>query len=111
QFFSAETQKLRKMGVKDIILDPGFGFGKSPAECYNVLGKLDLFSIFQLPILAGFSRKSMIYKSFNITPEESLPSTSALNMFALHHGANILRVHDVAEAKQCVEMFNMIYCS
>ncbi|NQX92685.1 MAG: dihydropteroate synthase [Flavobacteriales bacterium] len=108
RFFSEESQNLRKLGVKDIILDPGFGFGKSREESYQTLGSLDLFSIFEMTMLVCFSRKSMIAKLFNIKPEESLPSTSALNMYAMDHGAQILRVHDVFEAKQCVEMFKMI---
>ncbi len=106
-YFSERIKKLRLLGVNDIIIDPGFGFGKTLEHNYIILKNLEHFRIFELPVLVGISRKSMIYKYLNITPQEALPGTIALNMIALLNGANILRVHDVAEAKQIVELFEM----
>lgn len=99
---------LNKLGVNDIIVDPGFGFGKTVAHNYELLNELTSFKLLNVPILAGLSRKSMIYKPLNITPNDALNGTTALNMIALQNGANILRVHDVAEAKQCVTLFNLL---
>ncbi len=100
-----KVSRLHKMGVSDLIIDPGFGFSKTLDQNYSLLKHLRLFEIFDLPVLAGLSRKSMIYRFFNSAPEESLNATTALNMFALTQGASILRVHDVAEARQTADLF------
>ncbi len=104
-FFIEEVGKLRKVGVKDIILDPGFGFGKTIDHNYQILNHLHTFQIMDLPVLVGISRKSMIYKFLKTTPNEALNGTTALNMVALQQGAKILRVHDVKEAVEVVELF------
>lgn len=103
-YFAERVQKLRELGVNDIILDPGFGFGKTIDNNFELLRRLPDFHFFNLPILVGISRKSMIYKLMNITPEQSLNGTSVLNALALMGGAHILRVHDVKEAKECVQL-------
>ena len=95
---------LRALGVKDIILDPGFGFAKTIAQNYELLHRVDELHYFGLPILGGISRKSMIYKKLGISPEEALPGTIALNTLLLSKGVQILRVHDVKEAKQLVDL-------
>lgn len=97
---------LRAHNIKDIIIDPGFGFGKTMAHNYELLHELHTFQILDVPILAGVSRKSMIYKLLNTTPKEALDGTTALHMICLQQGAKILRVHDVKAAKDCVEIFN-----
>ncbi len=107
-FFIQEVAILRKLGVKDIMLDVGFGFGKTIAHNYELLKKMNDFELFDLPILAGISRKSMIYKYLDIEPQFALNGTTALNMVALQNGAKILRVHDVKEAKEVVKLFAMI---
>lgn len=104
EFFTKKVNDLKALGVNDIILDPGFGFGKTLNHNYELLNNLNLFEIFELPILAGLSRKSMINKVLNINSIEALNGTSVLNTMALINGANILRVHDVKEAKECVEL-------
>ena len=93
------------MGVKDIILDPGFGFGKTLNENYELLNHLQDFHEFELPLLVGVSRKSMIYKLLNTTPQEALNGTSVLHTIALLKGANILRVHDVQQAVETVQLY------
>ncbi len=98
--FAAEIQQLRDRGVKDIILDPGFGFGKTLDQNYTLMADLSELQALQLPILVGISRKSMIFKLTGGTPSTSLPGTTALNTMAIERGASILRVHDVAEAVQ-----------
>lgn len=103
-YFSERIQKLRQFGVNDIILDPGFGFGKTIAHNFELMRRLNEMNLFNLPILVGISRKSMIYKLLNLTPEQSLNGTSVLNTMALMNGANILRVHDVREAVECVKL-------
>jgi dihydropteroate synthase len=107
-FFIAEIAKLRILGVKDIILDPGFGFGKSIEQNYQLLNNIHVFQQLNLPILAGVSRKSMIFKYLNIQPSEALCATSALNMIALQQGAKILRVHDVKEAMQVIALYRAL---
>ncbi len=108
-FFIAEIKKLRDLGVKDIILDPGFGFGKTIAHNYTLLKNMSVFSrVTGLPTLAGISRKSMIYKHLNIDPSEALNGTTALHMVALQQGASILRVHDVKEAVEAIRLFQAI---
>lgn len=108
KYFSDKVRKLTKAGVKDVIIDPGFGFGKTIEHNYDLLNRLDAFKVFQLPLLVGISRKSMIYKLLEIDPEQSLPGTVAANMMALLGGADILRVHDVKEAVQAVSMFKKL---
>lgn len=103
-YFSEKVQHLRDMGVKDIILDPGFGFGKTIEHNYELLNQMEEFAIFELPLLVGVSRKSMIYKLLGITPEEALNGTTVLHTIALMKGANILRVHDVKEAVEAVRL-------
>ena len=103
-YFSEKVQKLRDLGAKDIIIDPGFGFGKTIEHNYELMNHLEEFHLFELPILVGISRKSMIYKLLGITPEEALNGTTALNTIALTKGAHILRVHDVKEAVECVKI-------
>jgi dihydropteroate synthase len=105
-YFSDKIQTLKSLGVNDVIIDPGFGFSKTIEQNYFLLNKLEKFKIFELPILAGLSRKSMIWKQLNLKPETALNGTSVLNTIALNNGANILRVHDVVEAKQCVELYH-----
>ncbi len=99
-FFTKRIKKLQLLGVKDIIIDPGFGFGKTLEQNYEILKHLKNFKILELPILVGLSRKSMIYNLLDISPENSLNGTTAANTIALQNGANILRVHDVKEAVQ-----------
>ncbi|MBN2777739.1 MAG: dihydropteroate synthase [Bacteroidales bacterium] len=107
-YFSQIVRTLNNMGVNDIIIDPGFGFSKTIEQNYYLLNKLETFKIFDLPILAGLSRKSMIWKSLNISPSEALNGTSVLNSIALQKGANILRVHDVKEAKEVVHLHSLL---
>lgn len=108
---SKKIDTLRQYGVKDIIIDPGFGFGKLPNDNYSILNNLEKFTIFELPILVGLSRKSMIYKTIDSTPDNSLNGTTVLNALALAKGANILRVHDVREAVECVKLYERCYHS
>ena len=105
-YFSEKVQKMRDLGAKDIIIDPGFGFGKTVEHNYILMNKLEEFRIFDLPILVGISRKSMIYRLIGNTPEDALNGTTVLNTISLMKGANILRVHDVKEACEAVK----IYC-
>ena len=104
-FFATEVERLRSLGHKDIILDPGFGFGKTVEQNYELLAQMERLQVMELPILVGISRKSMIYKPLGITPEEALNGTTALHAVALLKGANILRVHDVKEAVQILHLF------
>lgn len=104
-YFSEKVQRLRDLGAKDLILDPGFGFGKTVAHNYELMEGMDEFAIFDLPILVGVSRKSMIYKLLGGGPEDALNGTSVLDTVALMKGANILRVHDVKEAAEAVKIF------
>ena len=103
-FFAAQVQKLRLLGVCDIIIDPGFGFGKTATHNYQLLNHLDSFKVFGLPVLTGVSRKAMIWRELNITPAESLNGTTVLNTLALTGGCDILRVHDVKEAVEAVRL-------
>lgn len=104
---SCTVAKAREAGVKDIIIDPGFGFAKDLAQNYTMLRQLALFHVLECPLLVGLSRKSMIYKPLRIDPEEALNGTSVLHAWALAQGANILRVHDVKEAKEAVALFSL----
>ena len=102
--FARDVDELRSYGQKDIILDPGFGFGKTLEQNYAVASQLEQLQILQLPILVGFSRKSMIYRLLDTQPEQALNGTSVLNTVSLTKGASILRVHDVREAVECVRI-------
>ena len=103
-YFSERVAAARALKINDIIIDPGFGFAKTTEQNYELLHKLDLFQILELPILAGLSRKSMIYKVLGTNAQGALNGTTALNMVALNRGANILRVHDVKEAVECIKL-------
>ena len=103
-YFAHKVQQLRDLGVKDIILDPGFGFGKTMEHNYELLSHLEEFRIFELPLLVGVSRKSMIYRLLDITPQEALNGTTVLDTICLLKGADILRVHDVKEAVETVRI-------
>lgn len=107
-YFSEKVAKARQLGIHDLIIDPGFGFAKTTEQNYEVLQKLQLFQVLELPILAGVSRKSMIYKPLESSPDHALNGTTALNMIALTKGASILRVHDVKEAVECVKLFSLM---
>lgn len=100
-----KVQQLRDLGQKDIILDPGFGFGKTLEQNYEVMHELERLQVLELPILVGVSRKSMIFRRLGFTPAESLNGTSVLNTISLMKGASILRVHDVKEAVECVKIW------
>lgn len=105
-YFAVKLRMLRSLGVKDIIIDPGFGFGKTQKHNYILAGRLEEFGMLDMPILVGFSRKSMIYKLLGITPDKALAGTISLNAVALLKGANILRVHDVREAMDTIKVLN-----
>ncbi len=107
-YFSEKIALARSFGINDLIVDPGFGFAKTVEQNYEILQKLELFSILELPLLVGVSRKSMIYKTLGTTIENALNGTTVLNTLALTKGAKILRVHDVKEAVECVALFNKI---
>ena len=106
-FFASKVEKFYKAGIKDIVIDPGFGFGKTLEHNYTLLQNLDAFKVFGLPILVGLSRKSMIYKALSINPDQALNGTSVLNTIALEKGANILRVHDVQEAIDAITLTSL----
>lgn len=107
-YFSEKVNEARSLGINDIIIDPGFGFAKTLEQNFEVMNKLELFQILDLPLLSGISRKSMIYKTLGTTPQESLNGTTFLNTVSLMKGAKILRVHDVKEAVECVALFEAI---
>lgn len=107
-YFSKKVSLARAIGIKDLIMDPGFGFSKTMAQNYEVLQKLELFQTFEQPVLCGLSRKSMISRKLSTTAGEALNGTTALNMYALTKGAHILRVHDVKEAMECVTLFKAL---
>lgn len=104
-YFTARIHQLLQLGVKDIVLDPGFGFGKSTVHNYLLLKNLGIFRMTGLPVLAGISRKSMVCKPLGITPEQALNGSTALHMLALQAGASLLRVHDVKEARECIQLY------
>ena len=107
-YFSEKVAKARSFGINDFIIDPGFGFAKTTTQNFELLNKLDLFHMLELPILAGISRKGMIYKTLETTTENALNRTTVLNTIALTKNANILRVHDVKEAVECVKLYETL---
>lgn len=107
-YFHTKIQRLRSLGVRDIIVDPGFGFAKTVDHNFELLHKLSTFQILGLPLLVGLSRKSMIWRTLQIEPEEALNGTTALHMAALIQGASILRVHDVKAARECIALFTKL---
>jgi dihydropteroate synthase len=107
-YFIAEIGKLRQLGVKDIVADPGFGFGKTVEHNYELLKKMHVFKILEVPLLAGISRKSMICRVLGVPPAAALNGTTALHMVALQQGARILRVHDVREAVETVKLWEQL---
>src|SRR5574344_435517 len=107
-YFSVRTQQLKELGVKDIIIDPGFGFAKTLEHNYELMGHLEDFKVFEMPILVGVSRKSMIYRLLGNTPDDTLNGTTALNTVALMKGADILRVHDVRQAVETIKIVEKI---
>jgi len=108
EYLKQVSNRCAAEGIKDVVLDPGFGFGKTVAHNFEILDQFSSFRILGRPLLAGVSRKSMIYRTLGISPTHALNGTTALNMLALTKGANILRVHDVREAVECVRLFRMI---
>ena len=107
-FLSSQVQKLKQSGVADIVIDPGFGFGKTADHNFELLNRLDAFRIFELPLLVGLSRKAMIWRELKLTPHESLNGTTVLNTIALAGGCDILRVHDVREALEAINLVDKI---
>ncbi|MEP6675146.1 MAG: dihydropteroate synthase [Ferruginibacter sp.] len=105
-FFIAKTDECKKADIKDIIIDVGFGFGKNRQHNFSLLKNMPVFQMLERPVLAGLSRKGMIYKTLNTTAAAALNGTTALNMLALNNGASILRVHDVKEAIECIRLFD-----
>lgn len=107
-YFSEKVAQARSLGINDLIIDPGFGFAKILEQNFEVMNKLELFQMLELPLLVGVSRKSMIYKTLETTAEFALNGTTVLNTIALQKGAKILRVHDVKEAMECVKLCNSL---
>ena len=103
-FFRLRIAQLQQLGVEDIIIDPGYGFGKTLEQNYEILRRQEELLVLDMPILAGVSHKTMIYKPLEVPPHDTLVGTAAINMMALHHGAHIIRVHEVKEAKQIVKL-------
>ncbi|MDT0641702.1 dihydropteroate synthase [Zunongwangia sp. F363] len=107
-YFSEKVKQVREAGINDLIIDPGFGFAKNITQNFELLNKLEIFQMLELPVLTGISRKSLIYKTLNTTAENALNGTSILNTICLQKGANILRVHDVKEAVECVKLVSQM---
>lgn len=107
-YFSEKVAQARSLGINDLIIDPGFGFAKTLEQNFEVMNKLELFQMLELPLLVGVSRKSMIYKTLETSAEFALNGTTVLNTIALQKGAKILRVHDVKEAMECVKLCNSL---
>ncbi|SDE43227.1 dihydropteroate synthase [Pedobacter soli] len=107
-YLAKKVAELKALHIHDVIIDPGFGFGKTIAHNYELLNQMEAFRVFKLPVLVGFSRKGMIYKTLGTTAAEALNGTSVLNTIALQKGAGILRVHDVREAVECVRLVEML---
>lgn len=114
QYFSSRIYEAHQNGIADLFIDPGFGFSKSLDQNYALLAKLEQLSILQKPLLVGISRKSMIWRTLGVSPQEALNGTTALNMIALQKGAKVLRVHEVKEACECIKLWNAVdnqlYC-
>lgn len=106
---SIKIETFTHAGVNDIIIDPGFGFAKTLEQNYDMLSHLELFQVFELPVLVGISRKSMIYKALDTTPENALNGTTVINTIAMLNGASILRVHDVKEAVEARKIIQLTY--
>jgi dihydropteroate synthase len=107
-YFAEQITTARSLGINDMIIDPGFGFAKTPDQNFELLDQLGLFLTLEVPVLVGISRKSMIYRSLGGSPEEALNGTTALHMSALERGASILRVHDVKEAIECIGLYEQL---
>ncbi|WP_121665833.1 dihydropteroate synthase [Mesonia aquimarina] len=107
-YFSQKIKEARAFGINDIIIDPGFGFSKTNQQNFSLLREMKFFEHINCPTLAGLSRKSMIYKTLNTSPDQALNGTSVLNTIALLNGASILRVHDVKPAKECISLFEQL---
>ncbi len=107
-YFSEKAAQARSFGINDLIIDPGFGFAKTTEQNFEVLNNLELFKMLELPMLVGVSRKSMVYKTLETSPESALNGTTVLNTIALQKGASILRVHDVKEAVECVKLVSKL---
>jgi dihydropteroate synthase len=107
-FFKSKIEECKKNGINSIIIDPGFGFGKTIEHNYELVKTLNTFTELGYPLLAGFSRKSMIYKVLDTTPEKSLNATTVLNTIGILSGVSILRVHDILEAKECTKIISLI---
>ena len=108
-YFAQKVNKLRILGVNDIVVDPGFGFAKNIPQNYELLGNMSYFRVFGLPLLAGISRKSLIYKKLHVSPAEALNGTSVLNTICLMQGASLLRVHDVKEAVETIKLYKLTF--
>ena len=109
RFFEERLDRLHRMGVKDVVLDPGFGFGKTQEDNYTILREMEVLKVLHAPMLVGVSRKSMLYKPLGLEPKDVLPATIAAQVMALERGANILRVHDVAAAKQAIQIVQLTH--
>ncbi|MEZ7504890.1 dihydropteroate synthase [Flavobacterium sp. Arc2] len=107
-YFSEKINKARSLGINDLIIDPGFGFAKTMDQNYEVLRKIELFQLLELPLLVGVSRKSLIYKQLNSNAKDALNGTTVLNTIALTKGSHILRVHDVKEAMECIQLWKKV---
>lgn len=107
-YFIRQTNKAKEFGIKDVIIDPGFGFSKTLEQNYSLLKNMNVFTSLNKPLLAGLSRKSMLCRLLNIKPENALNATGIANMIALQNGANILRVHDVKEAMECIKIYGQL---
>ena len=107
-FFKDKINELESFGIQNIILDPGFGFGKTIKDNFKILKELSLFQSFKKPLLVGLSRKSMIYKLLNTSPDKALNGTTVLNTLAIEKGADILRVHDAKEASECIKLMESL---
>ena len=110
-YMQDRIDRLHKLGISDVIIDPGFGFGKTEEQNYRLLEQLNILKTLRAPVLVGVSRKSMLYKPLHITPQEALPATIAAHTIALERGATILRVHDVAAAKQAIHIHQLTHNS
>lgn len=106
EYFSHKISEARSYGIDDLVLDPGFGFAKTLAHNYELMSKVELLHMAGLPLLVGVSRKSMVYKLLNVTPAQALNGTTVLHTIALQKGAQILRVHDVKQAMECIAIID-----